>query len=92
LIYGRDGKRFLLVASNGGSREHPAWYLNLSANPLVTLQVGSDVLSGTARTATKRQRPRLWQRMLEIYPEYDRYQERAGRTGREIPLVIVEPD
>ena len=33
LIYGRDGDRYLLVASNGGCTEHPAWYLNVVAHP-----------------------------------------------------------
>ena len=40
LIYLRDGQRFIVVASQGGSPRHPAWYLNLQANPAVTIQVG----------------------------------------------------
>ena len=31
LIYGQDGDRYLLVASNGGARNHLFWYLNLIA-------------------------------------------------------------
>ena len=42
LIYGRDGKDYLLVASAGGAPKHPLWYLNLVANPEVELQVGPD--------------------------------------------------
>ena len=87
LIYGQDGDRYLLVASNGGSANHPAWYLNLSDDPGVEIQVGPDKFAARARTATAEEKPELWRKMAEIFPTYDRYQAKAGR---EIPLVIVE--
>jgi deazaflavin-dependent oxidoreductase (nitroreductase family) len=88
LIYGQDGGRYLLVASNGGARKHPLWYLNLSADPNVELQVGPHKFAARARTAAPKEKPRLWKIMTKIYPEYDKYQ---AKTDREIPLVIVEP-
>ncbi len=88
LIYGRDGQNYLVVASNGGSPTHPAWYLNLSANPLVELQVGAERFAARARTATPAERQRLWPLMSAIFPQYDQYQ---AKTAREIPLVILEP-
>jgi deazaflavin-dependent oxidoreductase (nitroreductase family) len=87
LIYGRDGDRYLVVASSGGSRSHPSWYLNLSANPEVHVQVGADRFAARAVTASPEDRPRLWQLMTSIWPEYDRYQT---RTSREIPVVVIE--
>ena len=87
LIYGQDGDRYLLVASNGGSANHPAWYLNLSDDPAVEIQVGPDKFAARARTATAEEKPELWRKMAEIFPTYDGYQAKAGR---EIPLVIVE--
>ncbi|AWS42697.1 nitroreductase family deazaflavin-dependent oxidoreductase [Streptosporangium sp. 'caverna'] len=87
LIYGQDGDRYLLVASNGGSANHPAWYLNLSDDPDVEIQVGPDKFAARARTATAEEKPELWRKMAEIFPTYDGYQAKAGR---EIPLVIVE--
>ena len=87
LIYGKDRDRYLLVASSGGSRQHPAWYLNLNTNPDVELQVGAETFPARARTADAREKPRLWKQMAAIWPDYDRYQ--AG-TKRDIPLVIVE--
>src|SRR5436309_2223858 len=42
LIYGKEGERYLVVASKGGAPDHPAWYLNLSANPDVRVQVEAD--------------------------------------------------
>ncbi|MFG3420708.1 nitroreductase family deazaflavin-dependent oxidoreductase [Micromonospora sp. NPDC049460] len=88
LIYGRDGDRYLLVASNGGAARHPAWYLNLCADPEVQVQVGAERFRGRARTATAEERPRLWQVMTGVFPTYARYQQ---GTDREIPVVVVEP-
>jgi deazaflavin-dependent oxidoreductase (nitroreductase family) len=88
LIYGRDGKNYLLVASNGGAPNHPLWYLNLVANLEIELQIGADKFAARARIATPKEKPRLWKLMSEIFPQYDKYQAKAGR---DIPLVIVEP-
>jgi deazaflavin-dependent oxidoreductase (nitroreductase family) len=87
LIYDRDRGRYLVVASNGGSKSHPNWYQNLVADPHVVVQVAADRFEALARTATTRQRPRLWRLMVSIWPEYERYQARAKR---EIPVVILE--
>jgi deazaflavin-dependent oxidoreductase (nitroreductase family) len=87
LIYGRDGDRYLVVASNGGARNHPFWYLNLTARPEVQVQVGAERFAARARTAGAEERPRLWRLMAEIWPDYERYQK---RTGREIPVVVLE--
>jgi deazaflavin-dependent oxidoreductase (nitroreductase family) len=87
LIYGRDGDRYLVVASKGGAGTHPLWYLNLTANPEVQVQVGAEKFTARARTAGPEEKPRLWRLMAEIWPDYDRYQQ---RTSREIPVVILE--
>jgi deazaflavin-dependent oxidoreductase (nitroreductase family) len=87
LIYGRDGDRYLVVASRGGADKHPSWYLNLAANPDVEGQVGADKFTARALTATARQKPRLWGLMASIWPEYDRYQ---AKSKRDIPVVVLE--
>nr|MDT0662278.1 nitroreductase family deazaflavin-dependent oxidoreductase [Micromonospora sp. DSM 115978] len=87
LIYGRDGDNYLLVASQGGAPEHPAWYLNLVADPMVHLQVGAEKFTARARTAGPEEKPELWRRMANLWPDYDKYQ---AKTDREIPLVILE--
>ena len=87
LIYGRDGGRLLVVASNGGSKGHPNWYQNLAADPHVSVQVGDDRFEATARTAQPIERSELWRQMTSIWPDYDRYQT---KTEREIPVVILE--
>ncbi|WP_144123796.1 nitroreductase/quinone reductase family protein [Catellatospora sichuanensis] len=88
LVYARDGERHLVVASNAGADRHPAWYLNLVADPAVTVQIGARTFAATARTAAAAERPRLWQLMVETMPNYQGYQE---TTERQIPVVILEP-
>lgn len=87
LIYGRDGDRYLLVASNAGASRHPAWYLNLSEHPDVALQVGADRFTARARTATPEEKAQLWRLMTGIFPLYDTYQ---AESERDIPLVLLE--
>jgi deazaflavin-dependent oxidoreductase (nitroreductase family) len=88
LIYGRAGDDYLIVASKGGAPDHPAWYLNLVASPNAAIQVWSDVIPVTARTATPEEKTRLWPTMTALWPDYDSYQQ---KTEREIPLVILSP-
>ncbi len=88
LIYGRDTADYVVVASKGGSPDHPAWYLNLQADPEVEIQVLDAALPATARTATGAERERLWALMLQAWPAYDDYQ---ARTEREIPVVVLTP-
>jgi len=86
LIFGRHGDELLVIASQGGAPQHPAWYLNLTANPDVTVQVGAEVFSARARTAGAQEKPGLWAIMTETWPNYDVYET---RTTRPIPLVVL---
>jgi len=88
LIYGRDGKDYLIVASKGGAPTHPGWYLNLRAHPDVKIQVRDEVIPVTARTATAQEKARLWPIMTAEWPAYDDYQK---GTSREIPVVLLSP-
>jgi deazaflavin-dependent oxidoreductase (nitroreductase family) len=88
LIYRDDGKAWVVVASKGGSPDHPDWYKNLLAQPAATIQVKNERTSVRARTAEGDERTRLWRMMTEVWPAYDEYQH---RTDREIPVVVLEP-
>ncbi|HWB70070.1 MAG TPA: nitroreductase family deazaflavin-dependent oxidoreductase [Solirubrobacterales bacterium] len=88
LIYGRDGDAYVIVASKGGSDEPPAWYLNLSADPGVEVQVKADRFKARARTAGPDEKPALWGKMVAEWPSYDEYQR---MTERQIPVVVLEP-
>ena len=87
LIYGRDGDRYVVVASRGGADHHPEWYLNLRDRPEVQLQVGAERFPARARTASPEEKPALWKLMAGIWPGYDEYQ---AKTARQIPVVILE--
>jgi deazaflavin-dependent oxidoreductase (nitroreductase family) len=87
LIFGRSGQDYVIVASKGGAPAHPAWYLNLEANPSVRLQVKADKFAARARTAQAEERAALWKKMVAIYAPYELYQT---KTDRQIPVVVLE--
>ena len=89
LIYGKVADDYVIVASKGGAPAHPAWYLNLAAEPDCEIRVGAQHLHVRARDAVGEERESLWRRLAKIYPPYDDYQARTG--GREIPVVVLEP-
>ena len=91
LVYARDGRDYLLVASNGGSDRPPGWLFNIEARPDVEIQVGRTRTTARARIVTTGDPdyPRLWKAVNDgNHGRYDRYQ---GRTSRKIPVVVVTP-
>jgi F420H(2)-dependent quinone reductase len=88
LVYLPDGGDMVVVGSRGGSRNHPAWFLNLRDMKETTVEVGGRTLSVTVRVADPEERRRLWPRVVDLYSGYAAYQR---RTDREIPLVILSP-
>ncbi|MSQ30918.1 MAG: nitroreductase family deazaflavin-dependent oxidoreductase [Dehalococcoidia bacterium] len=82
-----DGDRWVVIASNSGSPNHPRWFRNLVAHPRVTIEVHRTAIAATARTATAEERALLWPRVTATAKTYAEYQE---RTAREFPLVIIE--
>lgn len=87
LIYGRDGERFVVVGSNGGKDQHPAWYHNILAQPEIHVQVEAEEFTAHARPAAPEERPRLWAMMAAIFPQYERFQH---KTTRQLPVVVIE--
>jgi deazaflavin-dependent oxidoreductase (nitroreductase family) len=90
LVFTRDGENVLLVASRGGDVKHPAWYLNVAANPDVRFSIAGDDRAYLAHTAGDEERERLWPRVVRRYSGYAVYQRRAG--DRRIPVIVLEPD
>ncbi|WP_137723234.1 nitroreductase family deazaflavin-dependent oxidoreductase [Prescottella subtropica] len=87
LLFLEDGDRIVLVASQGGLPKNPLWYLNIRANPDVTVQIGSRIRTMRARVAADDERAALWPRLVELYADFDTYQSWTDRT---IPVVVCE--
>jgi deazaflavin-dependent oxidoreductase (nitroreductase family) len=87
LAFSRDGDRYIVIASKGGAPTHPAWYLNLLANPIVRVEVGPETIQATATVAQGAQRRRLYDAHAALMPTFAEYEQ---RTDREIPVVILE--
>jgi deazaflavin-dependent oxidoreductase (nitroreductase family) len=87
LIYENVDGGYVIVASKGGTPEHPGWYENLVKDPQVGVQVKDEVFPARARTAEGEERERLWKLAAQQWPDYDAYQR---KTDREIPVVVLE--
>jgi deazaflavin-dependent oxidoreductase (nitroreductase family) len=93
LVYRKVDGAYVVVASKGGAPEHPKWYGNLKADPVVDIEIAAD--SGTKHLQA-RARPvdggeehdRLYALMTEVWPAFADYQK---KTSRKIPLVVLEP-
>lgn len=89
LVYVRDGRAFILVASNGGSDTGPTWLGNVVADNEVGLRIGRKRLKGRARIIDRSDADyaRYWSLVnANNHGRYDGYQ---SRTKRPIPLVVV---
>jgi deazaflavin-dependent oxidoreductase (nitroreductase family) len=78
----------VLVASNGGARQHPTWWFNLQAYSEALVQIGPVRGRVHAVPATPAERQRFWPLLLQVYPPYADYQK---RTDRQIPLLVLHP-
>lgn len=89
LFFGRDGDRYVLVASGAvpGRPEPPNWYRNLMATPEAEIQVRAERFRVRAREARGPEYQRLWRLMADRAPVYHRYARLAERT---IPVVVLE--
>ncbi len=84
-----DGKNYIIVASKGGSPQHPEWYYNLKADPNVEIRDKTEVHKMRVREVTDpAERERLWKIAVKAYPPYQEYQ---ARTRRLIPVFLAEP-
>ena len=78
---------YAVVASMGGAPKHPVWYYNLKANPQVELQDGPTRRDYLAHEATGDEKAVWWERAVEAWPDYAKYQT---RTDRQIPVFVLE--
>lgn len=88
LVYIKDGEHLVVIASKGGSDSNPDWYYNLLANPIVTVELGSEQFQARATPVTEEEeRSRLYAKMVEQRPAFAGYEQ---KTRRKIPAIILE--
>jgi deazaflavin-dependent oxidoreductase (nitroreductase family) len=80
-----DG-RLAIVAANGGSRTHPAWYHNLRAHPMITVEIGNQTLTVLAEELDDTARAELWPKLVEESPAVGEHQ---AKTSRPFPVFIL---
>jgi deazaflavin-dependent oxidoreductase (nitroreductase family) len=89
LLYIRDGDDFVVVGTNFGQLQHPAWTTNLLAQPDAEIEVGPVRLAVRAELADQAAWDRLWPELCAVYPGYAGYLERCGdRVPR---LFLLDP-
>lgn len=87
IAYSTDGDRLVIAASKGGAPTNPDWYYNLLANPIVTVELGTEKFQALATVADEPERERLYARHAELMPGFADY---LKKTSRKIPVVLLE--
>lgn len=87
LMYLPYGKDFAVIASNLGEDNHPAWWINLKAEPTATVQIGKEQFTVRAREVEGYEREKIWKAIAEINSDYEQYRQ---WTSRRIPVVVLE--
>ncbi|HXR36654.1 MAG TPA: nitroreductase family deazaflavin-dependent oxidoreductase [Candidatus Binataceae bacterium] len=87
LVYTKDGNRIVLIASFAGAPKNPAWFVNLVANPVATIELGSERFQAKATVTGGEERQRLYKNQAAQMAIFDDYQK---KTTRQIPVVVLE--
>jgi deazaflavin-dependent oxidoreductase (nitroreductase family) len=87
LVFTADGDNVVIIASKAGAPTNPAWYLNMIANPTVTVETGTETYRARVTEATGNERRRLYDAQATLMPNFAEYQ---AKTTREIPVLLLE--
>lgn len=86
LVHTTDGDRVVIIASFGGAPRHPAWFLNIRANPEVTIELPGETFTSEAIIPEGAERQRIYDQHAALMPRFADYQ---AMTAREIPVVVI---
>ena len=86
VVYLPDGDRMVVFGSRGGAPTHPGWVHNLRANPIATVEVGTESFEVDAVETEGEERERLYERQTQASPVFAEYQQ---RTSRRIPAIAL---
>jgi deazaflavin-dependent oxidoreductase (nitroreductase family) len=87
LVHTKDGDRIVLIASFAGSPKNPAWFNNLVANPVATVELGAERFQVRATVISGAERQRLYDNQAKLMGIFVDYQK---KTTRQIPVVVLE--
>lgn len=90
LNFSRDGDRYIVMASKGGSPTHPDWFHNLVAHPTVTVEADGERFTAQAKVSAGSERQRLVKIHSTAMPFFGAYERRVKK--REIPVIALERD
>ena len=87
-VFGYSNTSHVAVASKGGAPTNPAWYHNLVANPVVTVEALGETFKARARVIDgKQDYERLYREHARKMPGFNEYRK---RTSRRIPVIVLE--
>ncbi len=86
LVHSVDGDNVVIIASYAGNPKHPAWYLNIRANPEVVVELPNETFTATASVPEGEERQRLFDQQAAKMPQFAEYQ---AKTSRQIPVVVI---
>jgi deazaflavin-dependent oxidoreductase (nitroreductase family) len=89
VTFPRDGDAYVVAASKSGMPTNPLWFVNLVANPTVTIEAEGKTTKAKSVVAEGADRDKLWNRHVEAHPEFGSYPEKTG--GRVIPMIRLNP-
>jgi deazaflavin-dependent oxidoreductase (nitroreductase family) len=81
-----DGESIAIFASMGGAPQSPAWFHNILANPIITVEYGTETFTARAEQAPPDERNRLYALQAQRYPQFAEYESKTTRT---IPVVVI---
>jgi deazaflavin-dependent oxidoreductase (nitroreductase family) len=87
LVYLPDGESIVIFASKAGAPTNPDWYHNLVANPVVTVEAGTETFDAQATVVTGDERDQLYARQVAQMPQFGDYEKKTTRT---IPVIRLE--
>ena len=88
VAYVKDGDHLVIIASKGGAPTNPDWYYNILAHPMITVEVGTEMVQASAAVASEPDRTRLYDKMVAVMPGFAEYKQ---KTNRVIPVIILTP-
>ena len=86
--FSRDGEDYVVVGSKSGEPDDPAWFTNLVANPVVTVEADGQTFQATAKVAEGADRDALWDAHVAEHPQFADY---PSKTDRIIPIARLTP-